>query len=270
MIRQQVGDGGEPDTCQRWMRLRLPLRGEDQRTRAWKMKVRVTFPLFLLSKYINCIRQRAKLEVRRFCAIKLMGKKNLKTALFKKGSLFTYESKQRESLVKLWQLSACYQRDAIVRQQSLGLVGKTTSFRKYSISPKQPKCFGHTTPYSAHTLILKVGKQMALFYTLPPWHVKMLQREVSQTDHVKNQTSPGVCQRENGWPLPLWPPDLLTRAPSLKRKEPGEKQVQEEGVDVGPRPARRGQGGGEAHKYAGRRAGVTDKCDLVGLHPTQR
>lgn len=62
-----------------------------------------------------------------------------------------------------------------------------------------------------------------------------------------------------------------TFAPSFKRKELGGKQVQEEGVDVGPRPARRrGQGGGEAHKYAGRRAGVTDKCDLLGLHPTQR
>lgn len=76
--------------------------------------------------------------------------------------------------------------------------------------------------------------------------------------------------------VPVWNPDFfffspLTRAPSFKRKELGGNEVQEEGVDVGPRPAsRRGQGGGEAHKYTGRRAGVTDKCDLLGLHPTQR
>lgn len=44
----------------------------------------------------------------------------------------------------------------------------------------------------------------------------------------------------------------------------------EEGVDVGLGPKRRGQGGGETHKYAGRRAGVADKCDLLGLRPVER
>lgn len=43
----------------------------------------------------------------------------------------------------------------------------------------------------------------------------------------------------------------------------------EEGVDVGLRPKRRGRGGGETHKYTGRRAGVTDKCDFLGLEQIQ-
>ena len=66
------------------------------------------------------------------------------------------------------------------------------------------------------------------------------------------------------------PPYIATPAHSFNPREEGnilKNILWEEGVDIGPRPERRGQGGGETHKYAGRRAGVADKCDLQGLRP---
>ena len=68
------------------------------------------------------------------------------------------------------------------------------------------------------------------------------------------------------------PPYARTPARSFNPRDEGsilESILCEEGVDFGQRPKRRGQGGGETHKYAGRRAGVADKCDLRGLRPAQ-
>lgn len=68
------------------------------------------------------------------------------------------------------------------------------------------------------------------------------------------------------------PPYILTPAHSFNPRAEGtilKNILWEERVGFGLRPKRRGQGGGETHKYAGRQAGVTDKCDLQGLRPIQ-
>lgn len=68
------------------------------------------------------------------------------------------------------------------------------------------------------------------------------------------------------------PPYILAPARSFNPRGEGsilKNILWEEGVDFGLGPKRRGQGGGEAHKYAGRRVGVADKCDLQGLRPVR-
>lgn len=62
---------------------------------------------------------------------------------------------------------------------------------------------------------------------------------------------------------------LLAHSAREEERRIQRNTLQEEGVDVGLRPKRRGQGGGETHKYAGRRAGVADKCDLLRLRPVR-
>lgn len=58
--------------------------------------------------------------------------------------------------------------------------------------------------------------------------------------------------------------------PHSRGRRPVKNKHREKGLMLERGQQEEDMGGGEAHKYTGRRAGVTDKCDLLGLHPTQR